>query len=448
MYYDENSIASLRDLSPLPRERTIGTKFTDVRSLIYTSGTTGNPKGVMLLTGRVCNTPRTMSTYLKLKSTDKFYTCLPLYHASAQGLCMGPCIFVGASVRLGRKFSHKTFWPEVHESGANRLQYVGELCRYLVNAPPHPLERDHRLQSAWGNGMRPDVWETFRTRFNVPEIHELYAGTDGLGPTFNRNRGPFTRNAIGLRGAIWHWYNSDREIRAKVDPDTEDLVRGADGFVLKVDVNEPGEVLHRVDPLNREASFKGYFKNPNATAARYIADVFAKGDLFFRSGDLLRVDTDGRVFFVDRLGDTFRWRSENVSTNEVADVLGSFDQIAECSVYGVEVPKSDGRCGCATIVPVENVTIETFNFQRLATHLREKLPRYAVPLFLRLSPQLTYTGTYKVQKGQAKKEGINLDLIEKSGSKDQVYWLPPDANAFVKYQRADWESLRTGQVKL
>lgn len=213
---------------------------------------------------------------------------------------------------LGRKFSHKTFWPEVSASGANILQYVGELCRYLVNAPVHPLERKHKLQMAWGNGMRPDVWEVFRQRFNIPVIHELYAATDGMGATFNYNAGEFSRNAIGVRGLVWHRRNEGREIRARINPDTEEIERDASGYVIRAGVNEPGEVLHRVDPAMRQAAFLGYFKNEQASEKRWMYDVFEKGDLWFRSGDVMREDADGRVYFVDRLGDTFRWKSENV----------------------------------------------------------------------------------------------------------------------------------------
>jgi acyl-CoA synthetase (AMP-forming)/AMP-acid ligase II len=411
-------------------------------------GTTGLPKGVMIMAGRHLNTARGMAEYLRLTPDDKFYTCLPLYHGAAQGLCTTPVIFAGASMRLGRKFSHKTFWPEIHQSGANRLQYVGELCRYLVNAPVHPLERSHRLQEAWGNGMRPDVWETFRQRFNIPAIHELYAATDGLGATFNRNSGEFSRNAIGLRGLLWHRNNGDREIRARIDPDTEELVRDKDGWVVKAGVNEPGEVLHKIDPLLKVASFKGYFKNEEASEKRWLRGAFQPDDLWFRSGDVMRVDADGRVFFVDRLGDTFRWRSENVSTNEVSDVMGTFEQIAECNVYGVQVPHADGRCGCAMIVPQPPATPDTLDLAALAQHVISRLPRYAVPLFLRVAAQLSYTGTFKIQKGQAKREGVDLDLIEKTGGTDRMYWLPPGGTTYVPYQRADWEALKDGKIRL
>lgn len=391
---------------------------------------------------------RGTAEFLHLKPSDKFYTCLPLYHGSAIQLCVAPAIWTGASVRLGRKFSHATFWPEVSASGANILQYVGELCRYLVNAPSHPMERQHKVEMAWGNGMRPDVWETFRQRFNIPVIHELYAATDGLGATFNRNKGAFSRGAIAVRGAIWRRIFGAIQIRAKIDPDTEDIVRGPDGFVIKCKDGEPGEVLHKVDRTMKEASFRGYYKNQSSSEKRWMTGVVQQGDLWFRSGDVMKLDKDGRLYFVDRLGDTFRWKSENVSTNEVADTLGLTPQVAECSVYGVSVPNADGRCGCATVVLADGVTLQNLDLKALAQHVTTRLPKYAVPIFLRISPALSYTGTFKVQKGQAKREGIDLDLIEQSGSKDAVFWLPPGSGSYIPFERRDLEALREGEAKL
>ncbi|KAK0942669.1 hypothetical protein LTR29_005756 [Friedmanniomyces endolithicus] len=448
IYYDEVSLAALKGTTPLPAARSASVLFSDVHALIYTSGTTGLPKGVMITAGRWINTARGTAELLRLTPEDKFYTCLPLYHGAGQGLCMLPVIYAGASVRVGRKFSHKTFWPEVCESRANRLQYVGELCRYLVNAPPHALERKHNVQEAWGNGMRPDVWDTFRRRFNIPVVHELYAATDGMGSMYNRNRGDFSSGAIAVRGYLWHLKKGAIEIRARIDPDTEDIVRDSDGFVIRANAGEPGEVLHCIDPAMAEAAFKGYYGNPGASQKRWLRGVFKPDDLFFRSGDVMRVDSDGRVYFVDRLGDTFRWKSENVSTNEVSDILGHFDQIAECNVYGVSVPNADGRCGCATIVPMSSITPGSFDFARLYTHVAGILPRYAVPLFLRVAPQLSYTGTFKIQKGQAKREGVDLDLIEQAGSKDSLYWIPPGVTAYVPFRREDWRALKAGDIKL
>lgn len=372
---------------------------------------------------------------------------MPLYHGAAHGLCVAPAIHAGSTVILSRKFSHKTFWPEVSASKATIIQYVGELCRYLVNAQPHPLEREHVVQMAWGNGMRPDIWEVFRERFNIPVINELYAATDGMGKSFNYNKGRFGANAIGKRGVIWSWWNGDAEVRVKIDVVSEEIYRDpVTGFAQKCKLGEPGEVLHRLDPEAPNASFQGYYKNPSAGQKRFIKDIFKKGDLYFRSGDMQRQDHDGCVYFVDRLGDTFRWKSENVSTNEVSDVMSQHNQIAECNVYGVSVPHSDGRAGCAAVVLTDGTTVDSLDRKGLADHLISTLPRYAVPIFVRILSSLEYTGTLKLVKGRYKKEGVNPDELEKSG--DVVFWLPIGAREYVKFERKDWEGLWSKNLRL
>lgn len=247
---------------------------------------------------------------------------------------------------------------------------------------------------------------------------------------------------------MWNWMMSEREVRGKIDPDTEELFRNEEGFAIRAGTNEPGETLHKIDAAS--VKFAGYFNNTAASNKRYLKDVFEQGDLWFRSGDVMRVDSAGRVFFVDRLGDTFRWKSENVSTTEVADVLSGFEQIDECAVYGVTIPHADGRCGCATIVTSKAISadLSDFNFRELARYLIERLPRYAVPVFLRIVPELSYTGNYKIQKAEAKKEGVDLSAITQAGSKEQMYWIPPGSQSYVPYRAEDWAALRSGQVKL
>ena len=397
-----------------------------------------------------------------LTPEDRMYTCMPLYHGSAHLLCVVASIYAGSTVVLGRKFSHKTFWPEVANSGATFIQYVGELCRYLLNGPPNPYERQHKVHTVWGNGMRPDVWEPFRERFNIPCIHEFYAATDGIGSSFNRNVGPFASNAIGLRGVIWNWKFGGQEVRVKMDVDTEDIVRDKNGFAIKCGVNEAGQVLHRLTP-EVMARAPSYYKNEGASQKRLLRNVFEKGDLYvilspdsrpkqkltifrwFQSGDMMRQDSDGRLFFVDRLGDTFRWKSENVSTNEVADTVGKFPQIAETNAYGVLVPGYDGRAGTASIVLAEGVTESTFDFSGLAGHVRATLPSYAIPLFLRITPALEYTGTLKVQKSRLKNEGIDLDKVT---GEDKIYWLPSRDDHYIPFRREDWEGIKDGTVRL
>ena len=454
LYYDSTFIDSLSDTTPLPPDRRTKIDPTATSCLIYTSGTTGMPKATILTRAKEMGLTKMTADYLNLKPGDKMYTCLPLYHGAAHGLCFSPSIGAGSAICLSRKFSHKTFWPEVRASQSNIIQYVGELCRYLINAPPHPLDKTHSATMAWGNGMRPDVWEAFRTRFAIPCINELYAATDGMGACFNANYGPFGRNAITLRGLYWDLTNGRTEKRVHIDPDTQDLLRNKAGWCIECRKGEPGEVLHKIDPAQASMIFPGYYNNPTASQNRFITDVFVKGDMWFRSGDMQRQDADGQVFFVDRLGDTFRWHSENVSTNEVSDVMGQYAQIAEANVYGVLVPHSDGRAGCAAIVPTQDCPIEKFGFQGLASHALGMLPRYAVPIFVRVVKELEYTGTMKLQKGRLREEGIDPEKIrraaETKGEKvvDAMYWLPPGGSKYVPFGQKEWQEVKGGRVRL
>ncbi|KAI1437002.1 fatty-acyl-CoA synthase [Xylaria sp. CBS 124048] len=450
VYYGPDFIKELKDTETLPKDRRLGLDPLGLACLLYTSGTTGLPKGVVQPRSRLLIGSVAIGRYLKLKPGDRMYTCLPLYHATALGLCVMPCLYGGFTVVLGRKFSHSAFWPEVHESGATHFQYVGELCRYLVNAPPSPLDRGHKVRMAWGNGMRPEVWERFRERFGIECINELYGASDGMLMTMNPNRGDFSRDAIAVRGPLWHVLNRD-EKRILVDPDTQELVRGQDGWAVEAKPNEVGEIIVRMDTTNPDRGTPQYFKNRKATNNRRVADVFQKGDLWFRSGDLFRQDRDGRLFFIDRLGDTFRWRSENVSTHEVGSVLGEFPQVAETNVYGVLVPHAEGRAGCAAIVPTDDILQKEgseIDFKALAAHCRARLPRYAVPLFLRVARRLDYTGTHKLQKQKLRTEGVDLAAIQDSASEDRMFWLPPGEEGYVLFTEKDLEGLKAGRVRL
>ncbi|KIX98820.1 uncharacterized protein Z520_05281 [Fonsecaea multimorphosa CBS 102226] len=452
LWYHTDFFDELKVDKPLPKDRQCGHKPGGIAGLIYTSGTTGLPKATVMTKGREINTARTIALYLRLKPGVRMYTALPLYHGSAHSLCVIPAIYAGSTVVLGRKFSHKTFWPEVRSSGAHIIQYVGEMCRYLVNAPPHPDDRNHNVRRALGNGMRPDVWEAFRQRFGVETINEFYGATEGVGTCFNENRGPFGRNAVTRRGLLWHLMNGHREVRVQINIETEEVVRGPDGFAVRSKIGEAGELLSKLDPAAPNTTFAGYYKNKPAGDKRMISDVFQKGDLWFRSGDLTREDADGCVYFVDRLGDTFRWKSENVSTNEVAECLVHFEQVAEVNVYGVEVPNADGRAGCAAIVLAEGLSEDTFDFGGFARHALETLPRYAVPIFIRVVKEIQYTGTMKMEKAKMRKEGIDPDKIhaaaQAGGTPDSVYWLPPGKQAYVPFTVADWVSVKKGGVKL
>ncbi|XXH02654.1 hypothetical protein Hte_009036 [Hypoxylon texense] len=461
IYYDTELFDTFTNTEPLPASRRTGVNLMDVAGLIYTSGTTGMPKGTVISRARYMMLPLTGGRF-GLKPSDRMYTCLPFYHASAQSVCCLPCLATGATIVLSRKFSHKTFWPDVHASKATIIQYVGELCRYLLNAPPSPLDTGHEVRMAWGNGMRPDVWEPFRQRFGIEIIHEFYAATDGMGGLLsNMNRGDFSRGAIAVRGPLWHLLNGADEARVAIDPDTQEILRGKNGFAVRCKADEPGEMIRRMDPKNPQVGSPAYYNNARAAEKRRVADVFATGDLWFRSGDLMRLDAEGRLCFVDRLGDTFRWRSENVSTNEVGDVVAQFPQVLEANVYGVLVPHADGRAGCAAIVAAEGVSTKPedvasgrgLDLKGLAEHCLAGLPRYAVPLFLRVVERLEYTATMKLLKGSLRSEGIDLEAIEKTAKEkgraaDLMYWLPPGERAYTPFRNEDFAMLKSGKVRL
>lgn len=447
VYYDFDLTSTIpQKTTPLSPSLRQNISPTAIARLIYTSGTTGLPKAVKLPYARELVGIKSVSEYLRLRPGVRMYTCLPLYHVSGHTLCTIPSIYAGSTVSLSPKFSHKTFWPEIRASGAQIVQHVGELIRYVLNAPPSDQDRNHNVQMVWGNGIRPDVWEAFRQRFGVEAINEIYGATDGFSTCWNENRGPFGRNAIAVRGRLWKWLNGEREKIVRIDVDTDDVLRDTKtGFVVECDAGEAGETIFKVDKAMEGPTFSKYLGNEEAGLKRRLTDVFEKNDIWFRSGDMMRMDKEGRLFFVDRLGDTFRWHSENVSTNEVADVLGRSGQVTEANVYGVLVPHADGRAGCAAVVLADGAVLDR---KALAKHVLESLPRYAVPLFLRVVKEIEYTGTNKMQKGRLKAEGIDVAKIRAGKGGDQLYWLPPGKDEYMPYEAADWESIQSGRVKL
>lgn len=279
-YYSNDLSTSLTDTTPIPASLTASLATNDLRSLIYTSGTTGLPKATQISTLRDIVSGHMIASSLGLSSKTRMYTCMPLYHVAAHGLCTLAVLHAGGTVILGKRFSHRSFWPEVVAGDATIIQYVGELCRYLMNAPPSPLDRAHRVDTAWGNGMRPDIWEPFRQRFGIESIVELYGATDGLQGTVNQNRGDFTRHAVTLRGALWRLRNKNAMAIVKVDKERGDeMLRDEHGWAIRCASGEPGEMLHRMDRRQPNDGFAGYYRDPGAGQKRKLADVFEKGDL-------------------------------------------------------------------------------------------------------------------------------------------------------------------------
>lgn len=247
-----------------------------------------------------------------------------------------------------KRFSASRFWDEVRTSRSTVATYVGEIARYLLAVPPSPLDRQHHLRMVYGNGMRPDVWGRFQKRFGIPKVCEFYGSTEGGLSHLTIQEGDFLRNAVGHDGLIRRWQLCDQVVPVQVDAETNAIVRDPEtGFAVRMPYEIGGELLFRLDS---EASFVGYWKNTEATEKKFARDVFRKGDLWYRSGDSLKRDKDGKWSFLDRLGDTFRWKGENVSTAEVSECLGRYPGVVDANVYGVQVPNHDGRAGCAALM--------------------------------------------------------------------------------------------------
>lgn len=424
----------------------------DPTCLLYTSGTTGLPKAGMYGIGRYHERGNPANLPYGQKAApngDRWYCCMPLFHGTG-GLAVMGALTCGLSAAVGRKFSVSTFWNDIHDSEATIFVYVGEAARYLLMAPPHPLERDHpRLRGMYGNGMRPDVWNRFRERFQVPDIIEFFNSTEGVLGLVNWCRGPFTDHAVAQHGAILRRDLHDILVPVAIDPETGAVNRDPKtGFVKRNSYNEGGEILVKIPS---EKAFAGYYNNPEATSKKFERDVFQKGDLYYRSGDALRRDDDGRWFFLDRLGDTFRWKSENVSTAEVAEVLGHYPGVSEAMVYGVLVPKHDGRAGCVALRFSLATHATNFDWKGFLAFARSKLPKYGVPVFVRLVSDSSKTDNNKQNKAPLRDEGIELERYGEKvlgGQDDVVFWVPPGSETYVRFGKEDLEKLRSGLTSL
>ncbi|KAF2237747.1 acetyl-CoA synthetase-like protein, partial [Viridothelium virens] len=417
--------------------------------LLYTSGTTGMPKACRFPIARAWPFGGPMLTSLGLKpgpNGDTWYDCMPLYHGT--GCCTAlAALCSGISLAIGKKFSAAKFWDDVRDSGANAFVYVGETARYLLARPPSPRDRDHNVKVMYGNGMRPDVWKNFRDRFGIDTIMEFFNSTEGVFGLANPSRGDFTATAVGHHGGILRFRVRNYFIAVEPDYETGDLLRDPEtGWVKRNTLEEGGEIIVAVPDENL---FPGYHNNPEATAKKFVRNVFREGDLYFRSGDALRRDSEGRWFFLDRLGDTFRWKSENVSTAEVAEVIGRYPGVVEANVYGVLVPGHDGRAGCAAIF-IDPQARQGFDFNDLLKHAQTVLPRYAVPVFLRIVEEMTPIHNNKQNKVPLRKEGVDPDAIIQgvAGQNDTLLWCPPPGSSYIPFGQKDWEGLQGGKARL
>ena len=408
--------------------------IADEALLIYTSGTTGFPKAAKVSHQRVMQWSHWFAGLLDIGPADRMYNCLPMYHSIGGVAATAAPLVNGGSVVVREKFSARQFWDDVVAFDCTMFQYIGEICRYLVLAPPHPNETKHRLRLCAGNGLRPDVWKDFQKRFQIPQILEYYAATEGNVSLYNVEGEP---GAIGrIPPYIAHRFPI---ALVKFDVDTQEPARNTDGRCMRCAVNEIGEAIGKIseDPSRLSARFEGY-SSAAETAKKVLHNVFEPGDAWYRTGDLMRQDARGFFFFVDRIGDTFRWKGENVATCEVAEAMTAFPRIAQATVYGVTIPAHDGRAGMAAVV-----SKGALDLIGLRKHLAERLPRYARPLFLRVRAEIEATSTFKYVKTDLAREGY-----DPAATADIIYFDDPEQESFVRLDKELYGRIIAGQIRL
>lgn len=400
---------------------------------IYTSGTTGLPKAAKVSHYRLMQWSQWFAGMMDTQPSDRMFNCLPLYHSVGGVVANFATLVNGGTVVLRPRFSASDFWRDVRDEGCTLFQYIGELCRYLVNTPSQPIETEHVLRLACGNGLRPEVWDRFKARFRIPRILEYYASTEGNFSLYNCEQQP---GAIGRIPA----FLSDRLPVAllRFDAERSEPWRNAEGFCERCAANEVGEAVGFIPSDNRHAGrFEGYAEE-QASARKVLHNVFNADDSWYRTGDLMRRDEHGFYYFVDRVGDTYRWKGENVSTAEVLSALTACRGVVDGVVYGVAVPGSDGRAGTAALVVEKDFDLPAFREEAAS-----RLPPYARPVFIRILPRLEATSTFKPRKQELIQQGFDPERIS-----DPMYFDDARLQRYVPLDSVLFTAISNGSLRV
>ena len=424
------------DEADLPEGERPPLSIEDRCVFVYTSGTTGLPKAANINHYRVLLAMQAFAGVSGAKSSDKLYSCLPMYHTNGGVLAPGAVLSVGGTCVLRDRFSAREFWSDIVRHECTMFIYIGELCRYLLNSPPHPDERRHKIRLAFGNGLRPDVWVPFRDRFRIPRIVEFYGATEGNSTIFNFDGTP------GAVGRVPGWAEKKFPMRLiRFDVEAEQPVRDANGRCIVCGPDEPGELVGLIvnDPARPANRFEGY-ADRSATEKKILRDVFEPGDMYFRTGDLLRRDKLGYFYFIDRVGDTFRRKGENVATSEVSEHLTTFPGVREANVYGVPVPGVEGKVGMVSLIVDDPAR---FDFKAFYRHCAATLAEYARPVFLRFPRALDVTGTFKQRK-----VGFVAEGFDPARTTDPLYVINTATETFDPIDAATHARIISGAVRL
>jgi len=393
---------------------------------IFTSGTTGMPKAAFMGNRRwIASLNGFGKMVMRLGPDDVLYCTLPLFHTTAFCVAWPSAAANGAAFAIRRKFSVSNFWGDVRKFKATAFVYIGEVCRYLLNQPPGPDEADNTLQKMVGNGLRPDIWNEFKERFGISHIAELYGATE-FGFAFT--------NMLNISNTVGMCLTPFSIV--KYDIDSERSILDENGFMQPVGRGETGLLLGEITDT---VPFHGY-TNKEATEEKICRDVFEKGDIWLNTGDLVVNQGYKHIQFADRLGDTFRWKGENVSTTQVEETISTLQQVSQATTFGVQIPGTDGRAGMAAVIPFGSV--DDFDLQGMATFLHESLPVYAIPKFVRFKTEFEVTPTFKVKKSVLRNEGFNPDEIS-----DPLYALLPGENSYVPLTPKLYQAILDGKYR-
>jgi len=400
---------------------------------IYTSGTTGLSKAAKVSHYRLMQWSYWFAGMLETTAQDRMYNCLPLYHSVGGVVATFAPLVNGGAVVIRPRFSATEFWRDLRAERCTLFQYIGELCRYLVNSPHQAIETEHTLRMVCGNGLRPEVWEAFQNRFRIARILEYYASTEGNFSLYN------CEGQIGAIGRIPPFLANRLPVALlRFDVESAQPARNAEGRCERCGPNEVGEAVGLIpDGAQRGGRFEGY-ADAEASARKVLRDVFKEGDAWYRTGDLMRRDERGFFYFVDRVGETYRWKGENVSTAEVLTALTATRGVLEGVVYGVAVPGADGRAGMAALV-----VSREFDLGEFRRCIAERLPAYARPVFLRLIPSLEATGTFKPRKQDLAAAGFDPSRIS-----DPLFFDDARAKAYVPLDGAVFANIAAGAIRV
>ncbi|XP_022901811.2 long-chain fatty acid transport protein 4-like isoform X1 [Onthophagus taurus] len=400
---------------------------------IYTSGTTGLPKAAVITNSRYIFITVAIHFLAGFKDNDRFYTPLPLYHTAGGCMSTGQMLIYGSTLITRKKFSASSYFPDCKKYNATVAQYIGEMCRYVLATTRSESDKAHKVRLIYGNGLRPQIWPEFVTRFNIPRVAEFYGATEGNANIVNIDN---TVGAIGFISRIIPKIYPISIIRC--DPATGEPIRDKNGLCMRCKPNEPGVFIGKIVPSNPSRAFLGYV-DKEASKKKVVHDVFTKGDSAFLSGDIIMADKFGNLFFMDRTGDTFRWKGENVSTSEVEAVVSNIVDYKDCVVYGVEIVGQEGRAGMAAILDPEN----TINLEKMVTELQKNLPAYARPIFVRVLKTVDMTGTYKLKKNDLQKEGFDPNVIT-----DPMYYYEASVNKFIELTNEKYDGINSGAIRV